>query len=174
MSATQKIKVPNIDSFNAYLDSCKDDVQTKRFEGYYPVDVVAEAYTKGFSDGEKSREKDFLNSLISKEIETFVQKANQIYILSKNLISHLERHNFKAKSLHINLSLNRPSVIISLANEFLNNDDCVKIAYSKINENRKIYSDLFNEHLDIGLVANDNLNKKLLIEDGFGYQEEYQ
>ncbi|WP_340064804.1 hypothetical protein [Ascidiimonas aurantiaca] len=163
----------NSDNFNRYLDSYKGEVQNKRSEGYYHVDVVAEAYKQGFSDGKLSGKKDFLDDIISDEIELFTQKANQIYILSKNIVSILQKNNFNANSLHINLSFNRPRVIISLPNKFLNDDNCVDLAYLQINENRKIFYKLFKENLDIGLVASDHLDENILQEDGFGYQENY-
>lgn len=159
--------------FNQYLDSCKGQVKSRSEEGYYHVDVVAEAYSKGFSDGKKTGKEEFLKIIISNEVEKFTQKANQIYILSKNVISFLKSKEYDVTSLFINLTPNRPSVIISVSNELLNDDSFVVSAYSKIQENKKIYSKLFDEALDIGLIANDNLDVNLLKEDGFGYIENY-
>lgn len=163
----------NSDLFHKYLDTCKGEVKSKSSEGYYHVNVVAEAYTRGFSDGKQSGQSEFMELLISKEIEKFTQKANQIYILSKNVISLLLENKFEVSGLYINLSPNRPSVIISVANEFLNDDNFVEIAYSKVYENKKIFTKLFNEPLDIGFISSDNLDEDLLKEDGFGYIEKY-
>ncbi|MCF8298015.1 MAG: hypothetical protein K9J13_10760 [Saprospiraceae bacterium] len=161
------------ESFYKYLDNCKDHVKSKSSEGYYPVNVVAEAYSQGFSDGEKSGQKEFIERIIANEIEKFTQKANQIYILSQNVISYLKEEGYNSISLHINLQPNRPSVILSVPDDILINDDFVDKAYTKIHENRNIFLKLFNEQLDIGIIGNNNLNKKLLLEDGFGYTEEY-
>lgn len=160
-------------SFNKYLDNCKDKVKSKSSVGYYPANVVADAYSQGFSDGEKSGKQDIIEQIIKNEVEIFTQKANQIYILSQNVINSLKENNFIANSLHINLSYKRPSVIISFSNELLNNDIFVKRAYSKIFDNKNIYLELFNEPLDIGLVSCDNLDVDLLNDDGFGYFEQY-
>lgn len=169
-----KVSYNHSDLFNKYLDECKGEVKSKSSEGYYHVDVVAEAYTKGFSDGKKSGEKDFIKNIISNEIEKFTQRANQIYILSKNVISYLNTKKYNISSLHINLTLGRPSVIISVNNDQLNDDTFIESAYSKIFENKNIYLKLFNENLDIGLVSSDSLDGNLLEEDGFGYIEKYQ
>jgi len=163
----------NSDLFNKYLDTCKGEVKSKSSEGYYHVNVVAEAYSKGFTDGKQSGQSEFMELLISNEIEKFTQKANQIYILSKNVMSLLKENKFDASGLYINLSPNRPSVIISVSNEFLNDDNFVEIAYSKVFENKKIFTKLFNEPLDIGFLSNENLDEDLLKEDGFGYIEKY-
>ncbi len=167
------VPASNSDLFYQYLDSFKGEVKSRSTEGYYHVNVVAEAYNKGFSDGKKSGKSEFLKLIVSNEIEKFSQKANQIYILSKNVISFLEERKFKVAGLYINLSPKRPSVIISVSNEFLNDDSFVEIAYSKIYENKNIFTKLFNEPLDIGFLSSDNLDEKLLKEDGFGYVEKY-
>ncbi len=161
------------ESFHQYLKKHKAQVKDKNFDSYYPVNVVAEAYTQGFSDGEKSGKQDFISEIIKQEVEKFTQKANQIYILSKIIISYLNEKSFLVSSLHINLTFQRPSVIIAVSDKLLNNDDFVKTAYDKLFEIKNIYSKLFDEYLDVGLVASDNLDIKLLVEDGFGYKEDY-
>jgi len=171
MSAS--ITASNSDLFKDYLDSCKGKVKSKSADSYYHVDVVAEAYTKGFSDGKQSGQSEFMELIISNEIEKFTHKANQIYILSKNFISFLEKDNYKLTGLYINLTPSRPSVIISVSDKYLNDDLFVEKAYSKLFENKKIFNKLFNEHLDIGLLSSDSLDEEILRDDGFGYIEKY-
>jgi len=168
-----KITKTGSELFQQYLTSHKDQVKDRSTEGFYHVNVVAEAYSQGFSDGEKSGKKDFISEFVKQEVEKFTDKANQIYILSKRIISFLSDKSFKVSSLHINLSFQRPSVIIAISDEQLNNDEFVKIAYSKMFEIKEIYSKLFEEYLDIGLVSSDNLDEELLKDDGFGYKENY-
>lgn len=67
----------NSELFHKYLDSCKGEMKQKSTDGYYHVNVVAEAYNKGYSDGKKSGKKEFLKLIIANEIEKFTQKANQ-------------------------------------------------------------------------------------------------
>lgn len=168
-----KASLSNSDLFYKYLDTCRGEVKSRSAESYYHVNVVAEAYSKGFSDGKKSGKEEFLKLIVSNEIEKFTQKANQIYILSKNVISTIKKKDYIVSGLYINLTPNRPSVIISIPNEFLNNDDFVEIAYSKVHENKKIFTKLFDETLDIGFISSDHLDEKLLKDDGFGYIEKY-
>lgn len=163
----------NSDLFHNYLHSLKDEVQTNATDGYYHVNVVAEAYSKGLSDGKKLGKEEFFNTIISDEIEKFTQKANQIYILSKRTISFLKEQKFDAKGLYINLRPSRSSVIISVDNSILNDDKFVEIGYQNLFESKKIFEKLFNESLDIGFMSNDNLDENLLKEDGFGYIENY-
>ena len=161
------------DKFHSYLIKYKDNAISESMEGYYHADIVAEAYTQGFVDGKKSGKQDFVAELIKKQRELFSQRANQVYILSQNVISSMKSNGFPISSMHINLNHNCPRVILSVSSDTLNNDEFVEKAYGKIFENKQIFSKLFPEILDIGLVANDNLDTNLLKEDGFGYSEEY-
>lgn len=161
------------DKFHSYLIKYKDDAISESMEGYYHADIVAEAYTQGFADGKRSGKQDFIAELVKKQRELFSQKANQVYILSQNVITFVKSHGFAISSMHINLNHNCPRVILSVSSDTLNNDEFVEKAYGKIFENKQIFSTLFREILDIGLVARDNLDTDLLKEDGFGYSEEY-
>jgi hypothetical protein len=161
------------DSFQDYLKKHKEDVRDRGVEGYYHVDVVAEAYSQGFCDGKNSSRKDIISELVKQQLEKFTERANQIYILSKRIISHLKDKNYSVDSLHINLTFNRPSVIIAVPEDQLNDDDFVKYSYSKLFEIKDIYSKLFNEYLDLGLITSKDLDSSLLEEDGFGYKEVY-
>lgn len=161
------------DKFYSYINEYKNEAIPESSEGYYPFNVVADAYTQGFSDGKKSGKNDFIAELIKKRSELFSQKANQVYILAQNVIAFLKENDFTILSMHINLNQSCPRVILSVSSDTLNNDDFVEKAYGKIFENKQIFSKLFPEMLDIGIVANDNLDTELLLEDGFGYSEEF-
>jgi hypothetical protein len=168
-----KTEIAGSDLFLKYLNGVKDQVNATKTEGYFHVNVVAEAYSQGFADGKKSGRQDFIKQIIKNQVEKFTQKSNQIYILSQNLISYIKDEGFNVSSLYIKLTLNRPSVILAVENVLLLNDDFVSKAYAKVYENRKIFLKLFNENLDIGFIGIENLDKKMLSEEGYGYHEEY-
>lgn len=157
--------------FHTYLTQYKDQVREQDSDGYYHVDVVAEAYNQGFADGEKSGKKDFLDQIVKGRVERFTQKANQVYILTQRVVSFLNTHTYKIHSFHINLSAGCQQVIISADNDLLLNDDFVEKAYMKAFEMKRIFAELFDEHLDMGFVASDDLDFQVLEKDGFGYFE---
>ena len=159
------------DKFYNYLQKHKNEMREQSLEGYYHADVVADAYKQGFSDGKKSRDRDIISKIVSKEIERFAQKSTQIYILSNRIIAFLCDHNFRIKALFISIDFKRPRVLLSVPENLLLNDEFVNLAYNKISEIREIYLKLFDEYLDIGLVSSLNLEVSLLQEDGFGYQQ---
>ncbi|UXX79957.1 hypothetical protein N7E81_02410 [Reichenbachiella carrageenanivorans] len=158
--------------FSKYINKYKDQVKTESSEEYYHVNVVADAYNQGFSDGKNSGKKDFVEAIVKGKVEKFIQKANQVYILSQNLITHLVKQGYKADSLYINMYPNCPKVVLSISDEFLLDDKFVETAYEKILENKGIFTKLFApSSLDISLVSTEHLDPKLLKEDGFGYEE---
>lgn len=157
--------------FHTYLNLYADQVKHESVEGYYHVDIVAEAYNQGFKDGNESGKKDFVEEMRKNRIEKFIQRSSQVYILTKKVVSYLNENKFCVESLHIDVLHFAPRVIISISNELLTNDDFVQLSYAKIFEMKRIFSDLFNTHLDMGLVSAAFLNKEMLAEDGFGYSE---
>jgi hypothetical protein len=92
------------ESFNAYLDKCKGEVSSSKAEGYYHVNVVADAYKQGFSDGKQTGEKEFMKLLIKGEIEKFSMKATKIYSLSKEAIALYKKTGVKVKQNLFNLT----------------------------------------------------------------------
>lgn len=172
MSATV-VKKGGTDLFHTYLLQYKDQVREQGTDGYYHVDVVADAYNQGFADGEKSGKKDFLEQIIKGRVERFTHKANQVYILTQNLIKFLNDNKFNVDSFYLNLNPEHLKVIVSVNNELLLNDEFVEKAYTKVFEMQRIFSDLFGEYLDMGLIGSDELDVQALEEDGFGYSEEF-
>lgn len=160
------------DLFHSYLSNYKDQVREQSTDGYYHVDVVAEAYNQGFSDGEKSGRQDFLEQILKGRVERFAQKSNQVYILTQRVVSYLSVHKYKVHSFHINLYPSCPKVVISVDNDVLLDDEFVEKAYSKIFEMKRIFSALFDSYLDMGLIGSIDLDSQALQEDGFGYSEE--
>ncbi len=167
MSANVKLSNPNL--FQQYLDKYQGEIRDKGSDNYYHIDCVAEAYNQGFEDGKKSSKKDFIEDLINKEIEVFLEKANRIYVLSKSIIE-----SFHANSLYLNISFNRCSAIIAVNDESLNNDDFINAIYGEIFEAKRVYAELFDdEYLDLGVVSSENLDVAILEQDGFTYKEMY-
>jgi hypothetical protein len=161
------------DKFQAYLLVHKNDALSESMDGYYHADVVADAYSQGYIDGKKTGKQEFIASIIEKHKEVFSQKANQIYILTQNVVSFIRAQGYVVNSMHINLNYGNPRVIIAVPNDVLNDDVFVELAYTKIFENKQIFSKLFSDHMDIGLVASDHLDVSLLAQDGFGYAESF-
>jgi hypothetical protein len=172
MAQSEKVKGSS-DLFQEYLNEHKDEVRANSADDYYHVNIVADAYKQGFSDGTQSAQKEFVEQLIEKRIDDFKKKAQQVYILSSKLVSVLEESGFIANALYIAPTFMAPRAIIVVPEEHVLNDDFVETTYSKIHEFREIFSKLFHDVLDLSIVGNDNLDTDLLKEDGFGYEEVY-
>jgi hypothetical protein len=173
MSTTQtQSGASGSDLFNNYLSKFKTEVRTQSSDKYYHVDVVAEAYTQGFCDGEKSGKKEFVEEMIKKQIEKFTQKANQVYILTNLMVTHIKSNGYSVNSFYINISHKCPKVIIAVNNDLLLNDEFIKTSYLKVFELKRIFSELFAVTLDMGLIGATDLDIETLSADGFEYSED--
>ncbi len=159
------------DSFLAYLSQYKDEVKKEGAKDYYHVDVVADAYTQGYEDGQQSAQKDFIDQIFQKHLEHFKQRSNQVYILTTRLVSFLKEKGFLASSFHIDISPECPRILVAVPDKYLLNDDFTVFVYSRINELRKVFVDLFGKNLDISVSSSNELDHAYLKEDGFGYSE---
>lgn len=106
-------------------------------------------------------------------MESFINRSNQVYILTKKLISFLNDNGFKVNAFYINVFPKCPKVVVAVDNDLLINDAFVELSYPKIFELKKIFENLFESRLDLGLVGSDLLEEDLLQEDGFGYKEKF-
>lgn len=161
------------DLFLAYLDKCKEEVRSKSANEYYHVNVVAEAYEQGFTDGTKSAEQEFVKQLIHKRLDEFKKKAQQVYILSSKLVSFIREKGFKPEALYICPTYVAPRSIIVIDEESILNDEFNMQVYPKISEFRKVFLTVFADVLDMSIVSSQDLDIKLLKKDGFGYEETY-
>lgn len=159
--------------FNNFLDSFKDSAREEISKDYFHVDVVAEAYTQGFKDGEDSSKKSFIHDLIDKQIEGYKQRYLQAYILTNKVINKLSSINKKAKEFYINIHETNPKVIISIDDNFLLDDYVIETAYEEVFKSQELFNSIFTKHhLDISFVGSNNLDKSLLDCDGYNYFEE--
>jgi hypothetical protein len=134
--------------------------------------VVADAYSRGYSDGEKSAKKEVMDMIMQKAKERFVEKANQVYLSSKALVSHLSANEYSVNKIYINIFHKSPKVIVSLNESLLLNDEFVEFAYTKIHEMQCSFHSLFQNTLDLSLISTTDLDEELLAKDGFDYSEE--
>lgn len=166
-------KTLGINQFNCYLESYSGDAKTSKISDlYYHVNVVADAYSRGYSDGEKSAKKEVMEMIMLKAKENFIEKANQVYLSSKALVNHFSANNYKAIKIYINIFHRSPKVIISLDEDLLLNDDFVVFSYTKIHEIQSSFHSLFQNTLDLSLISTTDLDENLLAKDGFDYSEE--
>ena len=105
--------------------------------------------------------------MIKSSVERFEEKANQVYIFIKNIISESTTNGFDVESFFLNIFEHNPRAIISVKNELLLNDEFVEFVYEKIHEIKTSFNKLFDSFLDIRLVGGENLYFDLLFANGF-------
>lgn len=165
-------KTPGLNLFNTYLIDNKHQAKDSKINDlYYHVNVVAEAYSKGFSDGENIGKKDILDKLVQSTTEKFIEKANQVYLCTKSTLTALLKEQYQVHSFYINIFHQNPKVIIAVPNQILLDDNFVEFSYMKIHEVKCSFNSLFNNTLDMGIMGSEDLNSELLRKDGFEYSE---
>lgn len=170
--STKIVDKSGTELFHSYLKRNRDDARTTASNNYYHVDVVAEAFNEGFSAGEQSEKKEYVNKLIKSRVEELTQKANQVYILTNRVVSHIKKNGYSVNSFHLNIFHENPKVIISIDNQLLLNDDFIENTYKMIFEMKRIFDELFHVDLDMGLIGSSNLDLDVLTQDGYEYSEE--
>ena len=70
----------NTESFHKYLDENKDNFKDKKVDGYYHANIVADAYSKGFTTGKTIGKNAVIEDYNNQLIEKFVRKSTQIYL----------------------------------------------------------------------------------------------
>ncbi len=172
MTTSTLSKKSGIDQFNNYLAIHSADAKTSKINDlYYHVNVVADAYSRGFNDGEKKAKKEVIDLITQKAKERFIEKANQVYLSSKAMVIHLSQKDYSVDKIYINIFHKSPKVIISVGNSMLLDDDFVEFAYSKIIEMKSSFHSLFQSTLDLSLISSNDLDEDLLSRDGFDYSE---
>lgn len=169
---TKTVNTSGINLFNHYLELHSANAKTSKINDlYYHVNVVADAYTKGYSDGEKSAKKEVMDLIMQNAKEKFIEKANQVYLSAKAMVNHLSAKDYKVEKIYINIFHKSPKVIVALDGEMLLNDEFVDFAYSKIHEMQCSFHSLFQNTLDLSLISTTDLDEVLLAKDGFDYSE---
>lgn len=167
-----KENTTGLSQFNSYLESHQGSAKNEKVNDlYYHVNVVAEAYDKGVSDGKTIGRQEFVDKIMRSSAERFTEKANQVYILTKNMVNFLDKNNYKVESFHINIFHKNPKVIFAVKNEILLQDAFIELAYTKIHEFKCTFKKIFESTLDMGLIDGESLDHELLSEDGFEYSE---
>jgi hypothetical protein len=158
--------------FNAYLEEHASEAKsTKLNDSYYHVDVVADAYSRGYIDGKKYSTDEFMDDFIEKVWEKFVEKANKVYLSAKSLTDAFSSKKYTVGKIYINIFHRNPRVIVSVDESVLLDDTFVTFAYPKIHEIQKSFYALSKCTLDISLIGSDDIDEDLLKQDGFEYSE---
>src|SRR6476646_7373876 len=154
MSETIIQNTSGIRQFNDYLRSHSGGAKASKISDlYYHVNVVAEAYSRGYTDGKKSAKEEVTNLILEKAKEQFIEKANQVYLSAKALVNHLSTKDYKADKIYINIFHKSPKVIVALENNMLLNDEFVEFAYTIIHDMQCSFHSLFHSTLDLSLIS---------------------
>lgn len=177
MTMEQQHIVRNQNEKGDFLDFVKrytDEKQIDWTEGYYPANVVIDAYEQGRKEGRKQGEKDAgkpMEEFVQGLITTITSKAMQAYTYAHLLTDFLLRKEFKVEGFFVRIDRKTPNVIVVVNEDTLLNDDFVELAYKQMAKLEVGFKDQFGEIFSMSLVSSDNLDTDALNDDGYKYHE---
>lgn len=141
-----------------------DDAVIHPKEGYYPFDVIAEAYEKGESDGQEKIKSDLTESFR----KVFVKNTEKTTLMVNTLLDNFGQDEIAPKKLFLDPSISGVKILFALKESDYLNDVFLDKYYALISD--MIASNISNEYkLDIGFVVDsDNRNFDLIKNDGYG------
>lgn len=161
------------DNFNEFLKDYKTEIVNQHEKGYYPFNVVVEAYQQGVKDGTATGKQELVKSIIENDIETFSLKVQQLYLFSKQLINYIQENEFSVLALHLKITPQNLRGIIVIPEQQNLNDSFINLSYNKLADFETTYSQLTKNNLDLSFIGNENLETDLFEQDGFNYTENY-
>lgn len=160
-------------SFHEFIRTKQDESTSQKQDNFYSVDVVADAYSQGFKDGANDPI-EFKKQLKKLAIERFINKSNNIYVIVSDYIKHLKNSGINVSNLYGNFTHRGVSILISIPNEQLLDDDLNTIAYQKLYEISKSYTKENNEFLDVSLISDSNIDAESILKNGYTFTEMYE
>lgn len=153
---TQEILSESIIKFAA---TRSDEAVMNPKSGYYPFNIIAEAFEEGFKKGEdafkeKLREQFFLNAkLVNEAISSLFKK--------------LEKSKIPPKKIFIDISINGAKILVSIDEATYISDDFIDEFYSNVSD---IKSEFYDKglNLDLGFLNNKKDTNNILLDcDGY-------
>lgn len=162
MSASTKESIKT--SLLEWIATRTDDAVIHPREGYYPFDVIAEAYERGENDGKEKIKSDLTESFR----KVFVKNTEKTSIIINMLLDQFSQDNIHPQKLFLDPSISGAKILFSLERQDYIREEFLDKYYGFISD--LIANNISNDYkLDVGfIIDSDNLNLDLIKGDGFG------
>lgn len=147
------------EELNKWVATRSDEIVFNPQDGFYPYDMLIDAYKKGRETGEESFKLEVR--------ERFYENAQKVGEGLNEILRVLNTRSISPKKLLVNHSINTSSILLTIEQSVFLNKDFIKFAYEAALEIQKKYSEI-NLHISFMDDVPD-LNIDLLKADGFGF-----
>lgn len=140
-----------------YLAKIEDQSINKKMEGYFPIDIVIDAFEKGEESGAEK---------VMRELkESFVRKTSQLFLYSVNMSMKLMKKGYDISAFYINPF--RFKVILATPVENTYNEDFINDFYDLSYAYTERFREDFDSSMEMMFIRNTNINEEALEVDGF-------
>lgn len=140
-----------------YLSEIKSQASKVMMDGYFPVNVVIDAFTKGEERGSEK--------VLDDLKEQFMRASTQMFLYGGDVLRDMQKHNLQNTGFYVNPFAFKFMITTAEANTY--NEDFIDKFYSIV----EIYEDKFKAEFDLDMrvsfIADDNLDEDSLLVDGF-------
>ena len=143
-----------------YLKEIECQSKTKQIEGYFPVDAVIDAFTKGEISGAEKARKDFKDLRNS-----FVRKSTQMFLYGNDLLKNMEEKGHNISGFYINPF--HFKIIFTTPIENTYNEDFIDDFYEQSYSFQDKFKDEFKSGIHFMFMKNVDINEGELAIDGF-------
>lgn len=141
----------------SYLQKIEDKSTNVKLDGYFHVNYVIDAFTKG----EESGSKKVLSDLKSR----FTRASTQMFLYGMDLMSDLEKNGFSITGYFVNPFAFKFMVTTNVENTY--NEDFIMSFYKFSNPLQEKFKNEFKLDVQFYFIQDENLNEDELKMDGF-------
>jgi len=128
-------------------------------KGYYPFEIIAEAYEHGVEHGK--------NNMNQKMRDLYFENASEIAKSSAEIVNLLNKDSFVPEKLFVALSIRNSKILLSFEDDTFTSDEFMDKAYAHI---AKIQSAYFEKDINVSIsYLGENINHDMLKSDGFEF-----
>jgi len=138
----------------------QDSIPNPR-DGFYPFDVIADAFDKG----KEAKEKELLEKAAGDYLSVFSEFIQQL----RKILNLVEEKGFGASELYINGS-SSPKAIIAVNPEHHHTDEFIDQIYGYVSDIEEKCEELSNGYEISFVDLSDQLDRSMLREDGYAFQ----
>lgn len=157
MENTERVQVAINPNLQQYLATIGEQSINEKLEGYFSVDVVIDAFTKGEEMGREKALQSFR--------EAFVRKSTQVFLYGVNLGEGLEKKGYKISGFYINPFSFKVIIATDVENTY--SEDFVRDFYALSYDYQERFKRDFDSSMDMMFIRDRGVDEKALEIDGF-------
>lgn len=144
-------------NLKSYLTEIENQASRGITEGYFPVDVVIDAFSKGEESGAEKAIENFKNE--------FIRRSTQMFLYGNDLISDLEKKKYDVTGFYVNPIEFKFMITTPVENTY--NENFISDFFEAAYRYEEKFREEFLTSMKLMFVKDSGLNADELMLDGF-------